>query len=306
MKFQGIGFVVLLISLFIARTTYEYKIRTNTVQYSAFGGWQIASNALYGYANANSIPVEKVPIKFRALHALVNKHKESLKKYPPFLRPDNEVAVYYLWDFNSPLRVYMSNLYPKTSDEEFFYKWATLAPLYASYGSFLIKQYPIEYIEHYLWPNFLKYYTPPTKFMGVYNIKNETVEPIVMKCFGWKNNKLPSYFKDKQIQITEALPILFATINIVFVLGFASFIILRGFKNCRNFHKPMLWTVVAVWFVNMVFSVSSAPIELRYQIFPMTFTLAFTWLLMGFTIIQTRNESDNKIVPQNSIEGSIA
>ena len=304
-KLQGIGLVVLLIGLFVARTAYEYKIRTNTVQYSAFGGWQIASNALYGYAYANPIPVEKVPVKFRALHAIVNKQMELLKKYPPYLRPDNEVAVYYLWDFNSPLRVYMSKLYPKTSDEDFFYKWASLAPLYASYGSFLIKQFPAEYVEHYLWPNFLKYYTPPTKFMGVYNIKNEKVEPIVVKWFGWKNNKLPSYFKDKRIQTAEAFPIVFAAINVLFVLGFVSFIVLGGLKKCQHTHKEILWITVAVWFVNMAFSVFTAPIELRYQIFPMTFTLVFTWLLIGFTVIQTRNESDKTFVLKNSVKESI-
>ncbi|MEP7371736.1 MAG: hypothetical protein ABI675_00010 [Chitinophagaceae bacterium] len=300
-KLRGVALIVLSIGIFVGSTAHEYKIRTNTVQFSAFGGWQIGSNALYAYAHAKPIPVEKVPAKFRRLHAIVNKHMESLKKVPEVLRPDYEVAVYYLWDFKSPLRIYMSQLYPKVSDEQFFYKWATLAPLYASYGHFLIKQYPKEYINYYLWPNFLKYYAPPAKFMSAYNMKSETVEPIVVNWFGWKNNKLPTYFKNKEIQITAPFPILFATINILFVLGFLSFVMLGGYKNCTNHCKRILWITLFVWFVNMAFSVFTAPIELRYQIFPMIFTLGVSWLLMSYTIIQTRNESDKKFILENSI-----
>lgn len=300
-KFSGVGLILILIGLFAGSTAHEYKIRTNTVQFSAFGGWQIGSNALYAYAYAKPIPVEKVPAKFKALHAIVNRHMESLKRIPPPLRPDYEVAVYYLWDFKSPLRVYMSQLYPKFSDEDFFYKWAKLSPLYASYGRFLIKQYPKEYITYYLWPNLLKYYAPPAKFMGAYNMKGETVEPIVVKWFGWKNNKLPTYFKNREIQITVPFPVLFATINILFVLGFLSFILLGGFKNCANYCKRILWITLFVWFVNMAFSVLTAPIELRYQIFPMTFTSAVAWLFMSYIIIQTRNEGNKNFIPDSSI-----
>jgi hypothetical protein len=301
LKFSSVTLIVLLIGLFAGSTAHEYKIRTNTVQFSAFGGWQIGSNALYAYAHAKLIPVEKVPAKFKVLHSIVNKHMESLKRVPEVIRPDYEVAVYYLWDFKSPLRVYMSQTYPKISDDQFFYKWATFAPLYAAYGRFLIQQYPKEYINYYLWPNFLKYYTPPTKFMGNYNMKGETVEPIVVKWFGWKNNKLPTYFKNRELQITSPFPILFATINLLFILGFFSFVLLGGYKNSTNESKRILWITLSVWLINMAFSVFTAPIELRYQIFPMIFTLGFAWLLMSYIIIQTRKESDKNFIPDNTI-----
>jgi hypothetical protein len=300
-KISGITMVLLLVGLFVVSTAYEYKMRTKTIQYSAFGGWQIGSNALYAYAHAEPIPVEKVPAKFKALHSIVNKHNESLKRVPEVLRPDYEVAVYYLWDFNSPLRVYMSQLYPKLSDEEFFYKWATFAPLYASYGRFLIKQYPREYINYYLWPNFLKYYAPPAKFMSAYNMKGETVEPIVMKWFGWKSNKLPAYFKNREIKITAPFPVLFATINLLFILGLLSFVGLRGYQNSVNYSRRILHITVFVWFINMAFSVLTAPIELRYQIFPMIFTLIVAWLLINYTIIQTKKDSDTKFILKNNI-----
>lgn len=287
-KLLNIGFIVLLLALFMGRSAYEYKIKTNTVQYSAFGGWQIASNALYGYAFAKPIPKENVPERFRALHSIVNQHMDSLKRYPPFLRPDYEVAVYYLWGFNSPLRVYMGQYYGKIPTAQYFEKWASLAPLYAAYGRFLIKQRPVEFFKYYIWPNLIKYYTPPPKFMGEYNLQNETVEQVVVNWFGWKNKSLPSFYKDKHITITGPFSILFAAINIVFVLCYLSTLLLGGFKKMGPVRKKILNAVVAVWLINMLFSVFAAPIELRYQIFPMIFLLCFTWLMLAYIIAQSR------------------
>jgi hypothetical protein len=304
-KFTGISLILLLLGVFFGATAYHYKTKTNTVQYSAMGGWQIGSNALYGYAYAKPIPVKDVPAQFKALHEIVNKHMDSLNRIPLSKRPDQEVAVYYFWDFKSPLRVYMSRLYPETSDEEFFYKWAKFGPLYASYGRFLISKYPVEYLKHYLWPNFLKYYAPPVKFMGYYNMEIETVDPIVVNWFGWKNNKLPTYFKNRKIQITMPFPMIFAAVNIIFILGFISFMMLGGFKNCSKFCKQIFWCTISVWFINMAFSVLAAPIELRYQIFPMVFTLGFVWFLMDYTIKQTKTETDKKFISQSTMANAI-
>lgn len=298
-KFLGIGLIILLLSIFIGSTQYEYYKKTGTVQYSAFGGWQMAANSLYGYAYAKPDDAEKVPMRFYSLHKLVNKHMDSLRRFPPFLRPDKEVAVYYLWDFKSPLRVYMNQTYRKDTATKYLERWATMGPFYAAYGRFLIQQHPYEFLKHYLWPNFIKYYAPPTKFMGSYNMENETVAPIVTTWFGWKNNKLPSYFKNRRIQIAEVFPIVFAVINLSFGLALLSFFSLGGFRNLNNSDRRILWLMVIVWFSNMVFSVFAAPIELRYQLFPMVLTLGFAWLMISYIAIQTRMKPSN-IAMQNA------
>ena len=300
-KLLSVSLIILLLASFIGRSAYEYKVKTNTIQYSAFAGWQMASNALYGYAFAKPISADKVPEKFRELHLLVNRHMDILRKYPPFFRPDKEVAVYYLWDLESPLRTYMEQKFAKKKATEYFIQWSSMAPLYASYGKFLIKEYPAEFIKHYVWPNFIKYYTPPTKFMGAYNLEKDTVEQVVVNWFGWKNNKLPSNFKDKHITITEAFPIMFAAINIVFALCCLSIALLGSFKTFSRVYKNIFRTVIAVWLTNMMFSIAAAPIELRYQIFPMIFITAFSWLTIAHLILQTQVERveaiDNKNVP---------
>lgn len=298
-KIAGICSIVLPLLIFVGQTQYEYHSKTGTVQYSAFGGWQIAANALYGYAYAKQDRPEDIPMKFYTFHKLVNRHMDSLKHIPPFLRPDNEVAVYYLWDFKSPLRSYMNDVYKKDTSKAYFERWASIAPFYAAYGRFLISRHPKEFLRHYVWPNFIKYYAPPTKFMGVYNTENKTVDPIVTAWFRWKDNKLPTFFNDRKINITEVFPIVFAVINIAFLLGFIAFWILGGFRTSSAQNRKILVIIMSVWFSNMVFSVLAAPIELRYQLFPMVITSGFAWLFISFVVGQTQIKS-NVIPSQDS------
>jgi hypothetical protein len=181
-----------------------------------------------------------------------------------------------------------------------------MAPLYADYGRYLIEQHPGLFIKYYVWPNLVKYYVPPTKFMGLYNRGDDIVDPIVVTWFGWKSNKLPTYYKDKEIIMTGGGPVLMAIINLVFVLSFAAFVCLAGFSRCAPHSKRILWWTLVIWFSNMGFSVLSAPIELRYQLFPMVITLAFAVLLLEFIIQESRSVAKtvpqgNQLVPQEVV-----
>lgn len=281
-KAGSVGLIIGLLALFIGRTEYEYYKLTGKAQYSAFGGWQMASNALYGYAHSKQLPVSAVPARFRPLHAVVNKHMDSISRLP--YRPDLDVAIYYLWDLKSPLRVYMAKEWRKDTASDFFKKWASLAPLYADYGRYLIRKHPIDFLKYYAWPNAVKYYAPPTKFMGIYNMGRDSVDKIAASWFGWKNKKLTTYFKGKKIDATEGFTIISGVINIVFVISFLSFVFLSGFANSSLFSRRILWLSVAIWFCNMIFSVFAAPIELRYQLFPIFVTFCFMLLFVSFVI----------------------
>jgi hypothetical protein len=283
----GIGSIAVLLLAFIGRTQYEYKVRTDTIQYSPFGGWQIAASALYGYAYADSIPVAKVPSGFRELHVMVNRHMDSIRHLTK--RPDSEPGVYYFWDFKSPLVLFLHKQWPKSKNIKYFEKWAKLAPLYNKYGRWLITQRPWSFIKHYAWPNLLKYYGPPAFFMGKYNLGNKTVDPIAVTWFNWKNNQLPGRFKDRDIDVMNFFPNLLAIINPSFLVIALFYIGFGGLKQCGKISRQILGSLTFVWFTNTFFSVLSAPIELRYQIFPVVITLPFCMLLL-FWITQSLKE----------------
>ncbi len=230
-KVKSLGFILLLLGAFVGHTGHKYFINTGAIQYSAFGGWQLAANALYGYAYAIPDAPEKIPIKFRQLHSLVNQHMDSLRSLSPLRRPDGEVAIYYLWDERAPLKTYLRLNLVRDTTRSFFTHWATLGPLYGAYGRYLIQEHPWLFVKYYIWPNLIKYYAPPAKFMGVYNLEEDTVDPITVMWFGWKDNKIHPRYMETKIKITELFTVLMAVINLVFILSFIAFLSLSGFKR---------------------------------------------------------------------------
>lgn len=292
-KLINITYILLLISAFVSKTGNEYYNLTGRIQFSAFGGWQIAANALYGYAYSSTDRVEDIPPRFRRLHSITNHQMDSLRQLKT--RPDNEVWIYYLWNFKSPLRIYMNKYFSQKNEGDlpFFKQWATVAPFYASYGRYLIIKHPIPFIKHYLWPNLIKYYAPPVKFMGSYNMEKDSVNPAIQGWFGWKSNKLTTYFKDKNIAVTQYISIVFAVTNLVFAAGLIAISILRKIWPINYKSKLLLLITFFVWLINMIFSVFSAPIELRYQIFPMVFTFSFACLIVSTILEATKNKAES-------------
>src|ERR1044072_6681408 len=173
-KALGILTTILLVGGFIGQTVNKYRTATGTGQFSAFGGWQLASNALFAYAHSKPIAAQSVPAKFRKVHEEVNKHMEALSHL--LIRPDNQLGIYYLWDEHAPLKQYMRTKYLKDSTTDGFIKWARIGPYYAQYGAYLIRQRPASFIGHYIFPNLRCYYAPPVEFLGTYNMGIDTME----------------------------------------------------------------------------------------------------------------------------------
>jgi hypothetical protein len=190
--------------------------------------------------------------------------------------------------------LYLHNQWPKSKKVKYVEKWATVAPLYNKYGIWLITQKPWAFIKHYAWPNLLRYYGPPAFFMGKYNLGNKTVAPIAVTWFNWKNNDLPTRFKDREIHLMNFFPNLLAIINPSYVVIALFFIGFAGVKQCNKISKQILACFTLVWFTNTFFSVLSAPIELRYQIFPVVITLPFCTLLLSWIIQSIKAESKLK------------
>ncbi|HEX9512834.1 MAG TPA: hypothetical protein VF939_20230 [Puia sp.] len=287
-KTGGIAMICILIGAFVTHTVSKYQESTGIRQFSAFGGWQIASNALFMYAHARPEPSDRVPASFKWLHSLVNQHMDSLQKVAH--RPDTALSDYYLWVHRTPLFRYAYTKWVNDSTTGDFEQWASMGPLYSAYGGYLIKNNPGVFIRYYVWPNMINYYVPDTEFMGIYNMGRDTVEEIAKSWFGYKTNKIHSFASNERIMVVEVFPILLAIINLVFVLGFIGFLLLDGFKkSILYFSKSLKWVAV-IWFGNFGFSVLASPIVLRYQVFPMIMAFAFLVLLIRFIIQENRSE----------------
>lgn len=291
-KWLSVASIIMLLLVFISSSINEYDKRTGTMQYSAFGGWQMAANALYAYAYADPIDTKNAPYQFQALHAKVNHHMDSIRTLDN--RPDKDIGVYYLWGYESPLIQYAEQNWNR--NETVWHTRLLLGPLYGAYGRWLIKQYPWSFIKHFAWPNLVRYYQSPIGSLTTYNLRSATVDSITVSWFNWKDNKLPSRLHDPTIHIMVVLTPILAVINTIFICSTLIFLSFAGLKKCCLTNKHILAVTLLVWLGNLIFSVVSAPTELRYQIFPVVITLPFCLFIVSWLIQASKSEPAPSLV----------
>lgn len=278
-KLSGIGLSTALVAAFMLYTSNQYYQLTGIREFTPFSGWQIANNAMYAYRYIDSQDVKKAPSKFQALDQLVRHYFDTsrdLKTHPYEML---EASTMYMWARRSPLQQYMFRQTKKDSAAGMLKRWASMAPLYADYGAYLIRKYPTAYFEHYLLPNAIKYYTPPGEFLEQYNMGRDTFAPIARTWFQYKSRKVSLAFKDLNVNTLDFLPILAAIMNVIFLFGCISIFWLKGFPKGSLLQAGLLLTLT-LWVVNFGFSVFASPITLRYQLFGILVFSSFALLLI--------------------------
>jgi len=266
-KLTGVALSVLLIAPFILYTSNQYYQLTGIRQFTPFSGWQLANNAMYAYRYVADAEVTKAPSSLQQLDNMVRHYFDTSRDLTKHPYEMVLASTMYMWDRKSPLQQYMfQQTKRKDSTESIFRRWASVAPLYTDYGSYLIRKYPKSFLKFYIWPNALKYYAPPGEFLDEYNMGRDTVAKIAQAWFKYKSNKVSTAFKDLNINTLHFLPILSGIMNVVFLFGFIALVFLKQLKRNTYLGNILLLTIV-LWITNFGFSVFSSPITLRYQLF---------------------------------------
>lgn len=286
-KFAGAALVVLLIGGFVAGTMRAYKKQTGITLFSPFGGWQMATNALYALSRSGATETALMPARLQPLRAVVTRHLDSLKRLK--VRPDSIPGIYYLWDENAPLKKYMNRQYAGDTTTPYLKRWSSQATLFSDYGSRYMANHPKNYMRYFLLPNLRAYYLPPAEFLGVYNMGSDSVSMSAKLWFDLKTQRVQTYFKSKRIQMAKIYTVLSAIINTLFLLSVMGTVLLYGL---RLIPKP-LWMMVIVWSVHIVFSVLASPVVLRYEIFTMILALSGLLILLPRMIERQREGSES-------------
>ncbi|HEU4606904.1 MAG TPA: NAD(P)-binding protein [Chitinophagaceae bacterium] len=275
LKLEAIGLAVGLLALFIWHSENNYSKISGKRQFSAFGGWQLAANALYAYSRIPDRNTQ-VPPNLAELHNYTKHFIDSISSMKH--RPDSVLGVYYLWD--GPLIGYLNQKYKKDSTTPYFKKYALLAPLYLKYGQTLIKSHPADYTKYFLLTNILRYYAPPTEFLSQYNMQSDTVRQTAKEWFDYKSTKVTGYAKT--LPVIMAYSVFFALINICFFGCIIGFMLFHGIKKVSYAFLACLGISVSIWVVNLFFSVLASPIVLRYQIFTTVLLFVVSVYLIDF------------------------
>ncbi len=280
LKLAGLAFAVVLIFSFVQFTSNKYQKLTNIKQFTPFTGWQLANNAMYAYRYVDSAHRKPVPKKFEALDKGIREYFDSTRDVRRFPSEAMKASTVYMWSPGMPLQTYMRNQFKKDSTASQHKKWASMGPLYAEYGRYIIQQYPMQFAENYLWPNFIKYYVPPVEFLEKYNMGIDSVTEVAKVWFNYKDRKVKVRLKSYNATILNQYPVMVGVMTVMFLFGCISMLVLKAHKN-PVLRKAML-LAFALWAVNMGFSVFASPIALRFQLFPILVSAAFTILVIGY------------------------
>ncbi|SEL61814.1 hypothetical protein SAMN04488505_102690 [Chitinophaga rupis] len=141
------------------------------------------------------------------------------------------------------------------------WQWSAMAPLYGSYGAYAMRKYPGLYVKYYLLPNLITFYVPEAESLG---------------------------------GISAPYTLIIALSNLCFLTGCIIFFVINGFKSGGYLSKILLGAFI-LWFANGIFSIMAGPIMLRYQLFPMIMSGAFSLVMIEY-FIDAANADEPKTV----------
>ncbi|NIG56466.1 hypothetical protein [Chitinophaga sp. Cy-1792] len=282
LKMAGLGLAVLLIGLFIQFNESKYYELTKIRQFTPFSGWQMANNAMYTYRYIDSAHRKPVPARFKTLDSMITTYFDSTRDVRKFPAEALVASTVYMWSPGTPLHVYMNNQFKKDSTAGDLKRWASMGPLFKDYGSFIIRTYPMAFAEHYIWPNFLKYYTPPVEFLEKYNMGIDSVQEIAKVWFNYKDRKVKVRLKTYDAKVLDIYPTLVGVMSVLFLFGCIFMLVLGAHKEVVL--RKALLLAFALWSVNLAFSLFASPIALRFQLFPILVSGAFTILVLGYIV----------------------
>jgi protoporphyrinogen oxidase len=280
-KLIGIVAPALLCGLFFLYTGNKYQKLTGIWQYAPFSGWQAANNAMYTYRYIDSTDRKPVPEKFRVLDNMIRTYFDSTRDLRKNPAEAIKASTAYMWTFTMPLYKYREKVLFKDSSASELKKWASMGPLYKEYGTYILRQYPLEYARHFLWPNFINYYAPPAEFLGFYNGGNDSVSPVAKSWFRYNSLKVDSRIKDKKAYLLEIYPILTGTMNVMLFCCLICFCVLHGFRQKNTIPKTMI-LVATIWILNAAFTIFSSPAAIRLQAFPILLETSFALVLVDW------------------------
>jgi hypothetical protein len=291
-KLAGISSYCLLIGAFVVHTRNEVSEITGTPQFSPFGAWTLASNALYMYSNIYPDPriPKDIPEKFRKLDNLTRDSFFRWKYHFDLLQHDITAGSCFMFKENSPLVEYMGSAYAKKLIYLNTDKWFKVAPLYQSYGVYLIKTYPKAFVAYFLWPNFIRYGLPPVDMMGAPQsfMLYEHFDPHWITDMYGLTDITPDYRSIVASGVIMSIyPFVFGFLHLLFVLGFIGFIASGNFKRLGKECRAFFLLIGMLWGTDFVFSILTSAIVLRYQIFMSIFecTYGFYFLAEFFSSV---------------------
>ena len=178
-----------------------------------------------------------------------------------------------------------------------------MGPFYSEYGLYIIRKYPLYYLQYFIWPNTCKYYAPPVEFLDHYNSGEDSVKPPAKVWFKYTTLKAKVRTKDLNVSILNYYPILTGVINVVFLFSFLCLISVGFLKNKTPIRNSII-LLTLFWLGNAAFTILSSSAALRFQATPIILVTLFSFTLIDLlykTALQQEQERKQLIKPHDEI-----
>lgn len=277
-KLAGVVMPWLFILPFIKHTQDATKAITGTPEFSVFGGWQLANNALYMYGHIQ-VDNNQLPPELRVLD-------DSARAYFQRVAPteDDLAAIqgtYFIKNRDAILKPYLKawadqHRFQAHNSRDNFQAWGAVSPAYKAYGRYLILHYPVPFAQYYLWPNTRNYFLP---YLEKYSNYNLGLPEMFAGPATWFELDNPAVYTRINPAATAAFfsfyPFCFLILNLYFLICSVDFVISGKIRYWKDF--PTSGIAIAAFFllVNFGFSVFATPVVMRYQLLPMTILFFF-------------------------------
>jgi len=284
LKLAAIALQFLLIGAFVQYTRIEMKALTGVSQFSPFGGWKMANNALYMYGYVCQEKNDPVPEKFQPLDKYVRTYFHTVRQVDD-LNNSPSSGGFYGGYVESPLVQYMYRQYGPDTIFQNFKKWGPIAPFYGEYGAYLVRKYPLDFVRHFILPNTMRYAFTPTEVfssLSPYYLRADDLGLEARHWFGLTTLSVPPAYINLRNTLMAPYPILLGLIHLAFILGLIGFTLFRGFKRLSTVNARIVLAAAAFWLCDAFFKITAGAVVLRHQLFLMILEFAFALILLEF------------------------
>ena len=246
-----------------------------------------------------------MPQEYAVLDKMIQEYFDSTRDTKRFPTEALMASTFYMWSYNMPLMQYRDKIFKKDTSAGDLKKWASMGPIYKSYGFHIIKKYPSSFVKYFLWPNANKYYAPPVEFLQSYNSGKDSIPTVASSWFGYKDGGLKTRTKSKTVRILDFYPILSGVINLVMLCSLLFYVILKGWQYNTVFNKGISLAAM-VWLLNAGFTIFASSAALRFQSFPIILTTMSVGLLIDWMIELIKVMKRNELLALNKEQNALA
>lgn len=279
-KLMGIAFSFLIIVATVRNISRKTEEATGTAVFSAFGGWQMATNALNVLEHTTLDTSALKTVESREIYQLARLYFDSMAKANPDTGTrEIKINGSYLWDPNTPLRRYLPIYAQKKYIPTYFKVWTALGPVYNDFGREVILKKPLAYTQYYIIPNSKDYWYPPLEAYESYNNSKTVNDTIYKSYYHFANDSTDLRHAGLHNAVMYPWKYIFPTLNVLFLVLAALFFISGAHRRAGKFFVTSLLLMTALFVYNYFFSVALAPTVFRYHVWIVTLCAAWICLL---------------------------